>query len=239
MSDYISWWQPTGLCNSFVPSLCSSALLGEQSVSAALGISSVAGSGCVCRSKFPVSPAVLIFKGKWGRRLQSYVDRSGYGDFTKKWLCNGWGLGLKKQGAHGVTLPCALNCLFQKLSFLVGSSCRPCRLCTEPSKFHWAAKDKLCCFSLVRNIKSEQYKFSLGSSLVACASWVSLAVHLGLVRNQTTPGAEGPPVLTLPFLLRAQWGEHGALSPSVLLKMKISPAFCWRLSCVLQRVQEL
>lgn len=223
----ISRWQPTEICNSLVPSLCSSALLGEQAVSAALGISSVAGSGCIgciCRSKFPGSPAVLIFKGKWGRRLQSYIDRSGYGNFTKKWLCNGWGL--KEKGTHGITLPCALNCLFQKLSFL-GSSCRACRLCTEPSKLPWAVKDKLCTFSLLWNINSEYYKLSSVPSLVACASWVSLAVHLGLVRNQIIPGAERPPVLTLPF--HVQGGEHGALHPSVLLRMKISPAFCWRL----------
>lgn len=124
----------------FVPSLCGSALLGEQSVSAALGISGVAGSGWICRSRLPGSPAVLIFKGKWGRRLQCYIDRSGYGNFTKKCLCSGGGLGLKDQGTHGVMLPWAINSLSQNLSFL-GSSCRACRLCTVVSpKLHWAEK---------------------------------------------------------------------------------------------------
>lgn len=93
---YLPDGSPQRVCNSS-PSPCSSALLGEQPISAVLDIFSVAGSGCIGRSKVPNCPVVLIF-GRWGGFWQ-YMDDTGYRNFPKKWLCSGWSLGVKKQGA--------------------------------------------------------------------------------------------------------------------------------------------
>lgn len=98
MSDCVL---PDGSPQGFVSHLpipCAVLLCWVNRVSAALGIASVAGPGCPCKSKFPGSPALLIFKGKWGSRLQCYTYRSGCGNFTKKWLCSGWSPGLNPQG---------------------------------------------------------------------------------------------------------------------------------------------
>lgn len=104
---------PQRVCNSLSSSSRSSLWLGGQSVSAALGISSAAGSGCIARTNFPT---VLWF---------SSSDEDGGEDFSNTWMVQGMEIfqrnlsaalgalasSIKKRGAHRGVLPCAPNSL--------------------------------------------------------------------------------------------------------------------------------
>ena len=156
---------------------------------------------------------------------------------------------IKKQGAHGGVLPCALHSLSQNSSFFLRQLL--CKLCiVAPPKLPWAAKDKLCCFSLVWNINVEQLSpecvFSGGLCTLAslgvlgpgrtwgllcalgarCTCWGTKLVQL--LRSWLCP------LRHFCFsVVKGAWSPSFLVVASVgLLSMKISPAICWRLCCV-------